>query len=236
MTLPLLSVLIPSYNRPTIVAETLDRLLTHLVYPGPVEVLISEDGGQEAFAATFEACEPVGRRHAAVQGGHERRPLLFVGPQRGLGANLNHLMTLARADLLLGLDDDHHLLGPLDMTPHAEALLADERIGYVRLMGVGGHRYSAFLVEWGGGHYWRLDWGGPELYVPSFRPHLRHRRFNLHYGPYPEGLRLGATEEAWCHQCKDHALKVGGPAVVVPLEQRDGLWAHVGDSWQLRGL
>jgi carboxylesterase type B len=55
-----------------------------------------------------------------------------------------------------------------------------------------------------------------ELYIPSDRPHLKHRRFHNAAGWYPEGLKSAETEEAWSHQVKDAARAHGVPAVLVP--------------------
>ena len=208
-----IAVLIPTYNRHAIVQETVGLLRMHLVYDGRIDLYVSEDG-------------EMGRISGAT---------LIEGPHQGLGANLNYLLMLTSGyDLVMQMDDDHHLRKPLDLTTHAAHLRTNAQAGAVRLMGVGGHRYTASLE----GDYWRLHWDGPELYVASNRPHLKHARFHAAYGGYPEGMRLGATEEAFCHQCKDAAKALGStaPAVYVPLCQDDSAWSHVGDSWQLRGL
>jgi glycosyltransferase involved in cell wall biosynthesis len=241
MSLPPISILIPTYRRPTTVAATVDRLLTNLVYDGPLHILVSDDS-PEGSGATLDALKPLVTRHDLVGRPAEvaergRSALLFNGPREGLGANLNHLLDLASTDLIFQLDDDHHLTGPLNLTPHAQTLLHDERAGFIRLMGVAGHRYVADLGPYGEQlPYWRVAWPSPDLYIPSFRPHLKHRRFHDYYGRYPVGLRLGQTEEVFCHQCKDKALRAGGPAVLIPLCQNDEVWEHVGESWQQQGL
>lgn len=212
--LPRISVLLPTYERHDVLAQTITLLDRHLVYSGDIRYIVGDDS---AIMFTTEAPDVT----------------VLRGPQRGLGANLNTLIRYAGDDLMLQMDDDHHLHAALDLTPHAQALLADERNGWIRLMQVGGHHYRAMLDQ----QYWRIDWASPELYIPSNRPHLKHPRFHRRYGLYPEGVRLGGTEEGFCHQAKRIALTHGGPDVLVPLDAvSERGWRHVGQSWQAHGL
>ena len=78
-------------------------------------------------------------------------------------------------------------------------------------------------------------------------PHLKHRRFHDYFGLYPEGMKLGETEEAFCHQCKRKVAlwnkrkdkkedDAAPPYVAVPLNSdSETAWMHVGDSWQAKG-
>jgi hypothetical protein len=161
---------------------------------------------------------------------------------KGLGANLNMLLGKAcafKTDLVIQMDDDHILLKELDITPHVRKLLEDETAGAIRLMHVAGHKYRANLD----GSYWRIDWESPEVYIASNRPHLKHvSRFHGIYGYYPEGLRLGLTEESFCHTCIDlHRQRtergMTSPDVLIPLDvQTESGWDHIGHSWQMEGF
>lgn len=214
MTYPQISILLPTYNRQDILDTTIALLRRHITYDGSLRFLVGDDGSIP-YHNTANDVE------------------VLRGPQRGLGANLNMLIRYAGDDLLFQMDDDHHLHAPLYLTPHADRLLTVDEDGWIRLMQVGSHHYTATLE----GRYWRVLWNSPELYIPSNRPHLKHPRFHRHFGLYPEGLRLGATEEGFCHHCKTIATRMGGPAVLVPLDSTSEYgWDHVGDSWQGHGL
>jgi hypothetical protein len=159
---------------------------------------------------------------------------------------LNSLMKEAQRqgiDYVITQDDDHWLCLPLDITKHVKKLMDDTTAGAIRLMGIGGHHYRANLD----GLYWRLDWLGPELYICSNRPHLKSiSRFHGEYGFYPEGQKLGKTEEDFCHNCIDKAtlnLVQGNSTVdvLVPLDVlTESSWQHNEHhgaiSWQAKGF
>jgi hypothetical protein len=151
----------------------------------------------------------------------------------GYGANVNTLIKLmkrAHVDIMMQMDDDHILSLPLDLDEHISTLRTMPGAGWIRLMGIGAHKYVADLRE----HYWFVHWDSPELYIPSNRPHIKRIDFHDHFGMYPEGLKLGHTEEAFCHQCVDLSRKPGEhPYVLVPLNSdSETAWHHVGRSWQ----
>jgi glycosyltransferase involved in cell wall biosynthesis len=193
-----------------VLKKTIELLRSNLKYKGEIVYYIGVDGN-------LSTCK--------MFSGHSDI-ICMPGPNNGLGANLNRLIKNADSDFLLQLDDDHHLLESLNLDRHIRELEWNERVGWIRLMGVGYHDYYAKLV----GEYWHIFWQSPELYIPSNRPHLKHRRFHDYYGLYPEGLSLGGTEENFCRQCKNFDnLKY---KVAIPLN--DARWDHVGKSWQLR--
>lgn len=219
--LPPLLVLLPTYNRPQIIRQTIERHEIYLRYAGEIQYLVGDDGDDPQ--ALLRALEPLPR--VTIQ----------RGPQQGLGANLNMLLKTAYREqfvVTLQQDDDHWLRMPFEVTRHVQELLDNSLFGVIRLMGVAGHHYSAELHE----NYWWLRWDSPELYLASNRPHLQHKRFHDCFGYYPEGLKLGQTEDSFCHQVRDEAREVGGPVIAVPLEvQSESAWDHVGHSWQETG-
>lgn len=208
-----ISVLIPTYNRAQILRGTISLLQKNLHYSGKITYYIGIDGN----AGTGK-----------MLAGHSDI-VSIIGPNNGLGANLNRLISSTQDDYLFQLDDDHQLEQPLDLHPHIRQLEFDNSAGWIRLMGVAYHNYIAKLK----GDYWYIYWESPELYIPSNRPHLKHRRFHDHYGLYPEGVKLGESEEGFCEQCKEKAKEDGKIKVLVPVN--DIKWNHVGDSWQLKG-
>jgi hypothetical protein len=61
-----------------------------------------------------------------------------------------------------------------------------------------------------------------------------HPRFHAAYGRYPEGLKLGATEEAFAHGVRDRQLRdPAAPGIAVLPEGIPQAFAHIGKSWQL---
>jgi len=144
----------------------------------------------------------------------------------------------AAGDIMMQMDDDHHLHQDIDLKPHVKKLLEDEEASWIRLMGTAFHSFTATLR----GKYWYIDWksaGDYSLYITSNRPHIKHRRFHDFFGKYPVNLSLGETEEAFCHQCRNTAAKLVGidvkiaiPHVLIPLIEY--AWDHVGQSWQGR--
>jgi hypothetical protein len=213
---PTLGVLIPTYRRHEIVAQTVALLRENLCYSGEIEILVSEDGPD---------LPPVWQDGVRV----------IAGPGRGLGANLNALLSASvHCEVLLQSDDDNHLSGPLDLDPHVRTLLQEPLAGWIRLQYVADHHFRATLK----GSYWWVDWDSPELYITSNKAHLKHRRFHDTFGMYPEDLNLAETENGFCWQCKDMAALPGvWPQVLVPLDvATESLWQHVGPSWQSKGF
>lgn len=211
MSYPQLNIIIPTYNRPWILKKTIELLRQNLIYSGGIIYYLGIDGDLST-----------GKMFA----GHDDI-IIVPGPNNGLGANLNRLINTSRGDFLFQMDDDHHLLQPLELDRHVNELEWNEKAGWIRLMGIAYHDYYARLK----GEYWHIYWESPEFYITSDRPHLKHKRFHDHYGLYSENVKLGETEEAFCQQCKDNPDKKY--SVLVPLN--DARWNHIGESWQLKG-
>lgn len=221
MSMPTLAVLVVTYERPQLLAQTLAALTARLSYDGLLRFVIADDGSQDD------------ETHQIATGYGD----LVITQRGGLGANSNAGLRFAfeRADLVLQLQDDMHLLQPLDLTPHVQWLIDHPQDGYIRLWGVGGHNYTATLDQ----RYWRIDWRSDELYIASDRPHLKHRRFHDAVGLYPEGLPSAATEEAWAHQSKDAGKAGRAPFVLVPhAYDTESNFEHTGwhSRWRDKGL
>lgn len=216
---PSIGVILPTYNRAKIVKDTIELLRKNVIFSGTLIYYVGIAGTDETASvlAPYEDVRCLDHRGF------------------GLGANLNNTLEVAfrQHDIVFQMDDDHWLIKPLDLNSHFKALMSDRTLGWIRLMGIGAHGYKAHLLQ----QYWRIDWSSPELYIPSNRPHLKHRRFHSHYGMYSVGMSLGRTEEAFCHQCKEIVRTNLGPDVAVPLDvATESGWDHVGDSWQLKGF
>lgn len=221
MNLPPLSVILPTYNRPDVLSKTIRYLNQNLIYSGKVRYLVGNDGDplDEAWKKSVEDVP------AEI--------IVFDVPTGSLGANLNRLLENS-GDLIMQMDDDHWLIRPMVLDRCVEFLYSEPRAGWIKLMGVASHRYIGYLE----GMFWRVDWESPEVYIPSNRPHLKRKKFHEKYGYYASDLKLGQTEENFCHRCIDASrLNVEKLYVYVPLDiKTESSWDHVGASWQLKGM
>jgi glycosyltransferase involved in cell wall biosynthesis len=222
-----ITVLIPTYNRPSTVALAVAQFGANVRYElGHIHYLIGNDGA--------ESLDEI-----AVL---DDRVHIVPGPKRGLGANLNRLIETASTDLLFQMDDDHILTQPLDLNDAARRLNNEPRFGWVRYyMGecIEPDKHYKFAAQaWG--DYWELL-PYNELYVTSNRPHLKVRQFHTdYYGWYDESLPLGETEMAFCSRFieKKRGLGDNGPSVFIPMYGLNKYqWAHIGMSNQIgKGL
>lgn len=220
--------IIPTYHRPMILRQTIELLQRNLVYPGEVYYYVSTDAPGDG------AVEAVGGLpHVHI----------WDGPQRGMGANLNFLLDRvadAGGNIILQLDDDSHLVKPIELLPHVIKLNADPTAGVIRLCWIGGHRYLAQLEadQSANQAYWRVRWDSPEHYIASNRPHLKHKRWHEQMGRFPEGQLIGATEEGFCHQCLRRGELPDALSVLIPADvTTESGWQHAGKlSWQSQGL
>lgn len=230
MKLPFIQVIIPTlsteqHDRRAILRETVNSLRANLCYSGGLRFLISADG-----------LDPSGLFA-------EDNDVRVIAGITSLGANTNNLLLHSESDLMFQQDDDLWLQAPLDLDMHAHKLMKDDTAGWIRLWGVGYHRLLARLTAFPDkpldGEYWRCDTQASEVYLLSFRPHLKHRRFHDHYGLYPAGFPAGVTEEGIGYQMKAVHKEKGGPDVLIPLSGLpfDSIYRHVGaDSLRLAGF
>jgi glycosyltransferase involved in cell wall biosynthesis len=204
MTWPALAIVIVTFNRRDILLETIRRIGEHLDYTGPRHLIVADDGSNDGTIDALRAITP----SATIP-----NITIAISQRVGMGANTNAGLRagFALSEYVLQLQDDMHLLHHFDLHPHVARLRDDPTSGFVRLWGVGGHKYTATLDQ----SHWRIDWASDELYIPSDRPQLKHWRFHQWFGFYPESLRTDQTEDAFCHQCKDRAIP-GAPAVLIP--------------------
>lgn len=216
-----ITLILPTFNRPEIVKEAVYRFDQNVRYDlGDIHFLVGNDGDDFSFSY--------------------RNLRVIPGPKKGLGANLNRLITTAKTSLIFQMDDDHFLMQPLDLNDHAINLVTEPAFGWIRFyLGecIRPEEHYHFSAEaWG--DYWRLL-PYDELYLPSNRPHLKAKEFHSEgYGWYKEGLKLGETETEFCHRFIDEKRKHGDglPDVFIPMYGLNKyMWAHVGESLQDRG-
>lgn len=228
---PPLGILILTYNRKDILRATLNALRAHVAYSGEHRYVVCDDGSDDGTQSMLREEFPY--------------VMLLQNNRVGLGAQENagllNLWSIC-SPYVLQLQDDMALTQTLFLDPWVRVLEKHETLGYVRLWGVGGHRYRANFEGDGeiGVSWWRIDWRSDELYIPSDRPHLKHARFHRMFGMYPEGLKTAETEDAFCHQCKVVISNVHPTVdVVVPhCVDVEKNWEHLGwhSRWRDSGL
>jgi len=104
-TLPGVSILVAAYNEQAYIRETIDSVLKQR-YPGPVEIIVIDDGSQDRTAAIV----------SAMFSEVEKRPgfslsLLRQQPNAGKAAALNLGLSKARHQVVVSLDADSYLYG-----------------------------------------------------------------------------------------------------------------------------
>jgi hypothetical protein len=57
--------------------------------------------------------------------------------------------------------------------------------------------------------------------------------FHSFYGYYPAGLKLGETEERYCHMVKNQMKAAGAPLIGIMPEWIPMHYDHIGKSYQL---
>jgi glycosyltransferase involved in cell wall biosynthesis len=223
---PTIAVIVPTYNRAAIVKWTHGLLRSNLRYSGQIRYYIGCDG-TDATPSLF----------------NEPDTEVIQKPSGSLGANLNRLIARAQQagiDYYLSLDDDHALMNPLGLDEHVAKLRDDTTAGWIHLLvdAVGdeandGYKFVARLE----GKHWRLEYQSPDDWPCSFRAHLSHKRFHAATGPFAEGLQSGRTEVEYNQRVKRMGIAGQLPSVLVPLcAYGFNFWAHVGQSFNKRGL
>lgn len=231
------AVCIPTFNRAEILLRSVELLRAHLsLSSGRIVYLVGCDGSDDTPERLQRLRLP------------QDELIIFAQRAGGIGANLNRLMRYAReslrADCIMSMDDDHHLVKPLALDRHVNKLLTDGSAGRIHLLMEALHdeyfdayQFEAVLDR---SHYWRIKWDSPEHFIMSFRPNLIHaERWLSVMGYLPEGLRTGETEYRYAAHCKQMGLSGAGVNVYVPLIAAGAeTWEHNngGISWNQAGL
>lgn len=226
-TVPL-AVLIPTYKRAAIVQRTVDLLLSNLRHQGQIAIYVGDDS-------------PDSDTKAALRGYPSTHHV--PAPKRGLGANLNMLLNGTKENLVVQLDDDHQLIQPLDVTPHADKLVREPLAGWIHLMmnAQGNEHWDVtdFALRGDDLRHWRVMPDERFVFMASNQPHIKHRRVHDYYGNYTEPEKTWQQETEFNERvCAMHREKPDtSPRFYVPVEAYGfRYWRHVGDSYVQRGL
>jgi len=206
-----ITVILQTYKRTDYALRTIAAARELLHYQGELRWYVADDGSDVAHVASvLGALDPWG----------------FHTERRGYGANANAAWGAAESALTFWLEDDFMLTQPLDLTPHAYALMDCAELGMVRLGYINGTMLGT-PQEFAQRRYHTLprDWPDTSFYAFTGHPSLRHARYRAAYGDYPVGLAPGETELAYAYQYRAHE----GPLIVWPEGYPpDGFFAHIG--------
>jgi len=239
---PEVTIGIITYNRPKEILETLAGLNRHLIYPADkIRWILSDD------------CSPGNYANELQLSLHKMRGLSFevirTSHNGGWGYNANWLVQNCITKYLFQLEDDYVLRTSLDLRVGVALLQKRENIGMIRYRGTEGtgcvyHQgevdvsdilkdYQSGLGSMGKLNYLGINAGSPTLWIYSNGPHLKRiPEFHQFYGRYPEGLRLGATEESYAHTVKNGMTLSGAPGIAIFSDFIPLYWDHIGHSYQ----
>ena len=126
MILGLVSVIIPTYNRPNYLREAVDSVFAQ-TYPF-IEILVIDDGSSEGGALTKSALKP----YLSADSLSSRLPKVTYLYQKncGLVPAVNRGLALARGEYIQRLDDDDRLL-PEKIARSVNAFQAHPAVGLV---------------------------------------------------------------------------------------------------------
>ena len=237
---PEITIGIITFNRPVEIVKTIEALRANLYYPeDKLHWIISDDASPNGYLAKLKKqalFKDIGAR------------FIDTGINSGWGKNANHLLDCVETDFHLMLEDDKVLHHPLDLRVGVAAMMEMPYIGMMRYRGTAGdhlilHHMEVNIEKWmpdyqdgvgAAGHltYCLLDCGSPALHIYSHGPHLKRRNFHEFYGRYPEGMKLGQTEEAYAHQVKDKMRENGAPPIGILPEWIPNYFDDIGQSYQ----
>lgn len=210
-----ITIIFQTWQRTAYARRTIAAAREHLHYDGSLRWYLADDGSDIPH---FQSCLD-GIMGGGLGGWHSVR--------RGYGANANAAWEAVQGELSFWLEDDFVLTQPLDLTPHAYALMDAPELGMIRLGYIDSTRLEA-VQTFAGRRYHTIprDWPDTSFYAFTGHPSLRHARYRAAYGDYPIGLVPGDTELAYAYQ-----YRVGnGPLIVWPEGYPEqGYFAHIGE-------
>jgi len=243
MEWPRVDIIVVTYDRLNEIILTMEALHKKIDYPkDKLRYLIADDASPgdyqsklaKSYIFNFINYEFV--PHRGVNG--------------GWGFNVNRALRYSSAPFVIQVEDDRILQKELDLQAAIACMEVKPEIGMMRFGGTSGtqcilHQMEADISHWipdyregmglfGKLCYLLLDSGSPTLWIYSNTPHLKRATFHPQfYGYYPEGLKLGATEEAYSHMVLDKMRsEPQSPVITVLPEWINTYFDHIGKSYQ----
>jgi glycosyltransferase involved in cell wall biosynthesis len=239
LTLPNITIAILTYSRFEEIQQVVASLRANVLYPPEnIQWLIADDCSPDDYLERLKACE--------VFNGLNVR---FISTQQnsGWGASANNLLDHVETDFLYLSEDDYVLSFKLDMRVGIGILETCPDVGLLRYGGTSGdmlytyHQHEANVSEYvkeniyaadyveGRATYLIIDVDSPSLYVYSGRPQLGKLNWYYKVGLFPEGLSLGAGENAMCHKVKDYIRSTpDAPQIAILPDFVNMKYRHIG--------
>ena len=224
--LPVVTVLILTYNRPVEVVQTIEALRKRLRYKGELKWHLADDGSPSGYVASIREQFP------------DLKFSLTKTDREGCGANANKAMDFIKTPYIFFSEDDWYAFRDIPLDHAVELMEFDQKIGMVRFSGLIDHELILIVdkarTEYGKIHHLVLDKRSPETYQYSSRPHLKHKRFHEAYGNYAEGLSIADTERAMAKRYRT----MTGPLIAAMPEGIGFYFYHIGKgvTWKRTGF
>ncbi len=222
MKWPRVAIVIVTYNRPVEIRRTIKALKAYLSYDGLLAWHLADDQSPGRYVEKIRQDFPDLHFSASVTA------------RRGWGGNVNEALKRCKTTYAFLCEDDYVAKRAINLSLGVALLEKEHKIGLVRYDGIEGHTLDLKLcttkTPTGDVAYATIEQSSPHLNIYSNRPHLKHLRFHGYYGRYPEGLPLGATEDAFAHHIKDNLGE--GPKLAVLADGMVRAFDHVGQSWK----
>ncbi len=250
-TLPEIAIQICTYDRYSELCDTIKALQELVDYPqSKVKLYISDDSSPDEYFNRLKRLKIFKFWETFF---------ISTAENSGWGANVNNGLSQITQPYIFFIEDDYILKKPLDLRVGVALLEKKPNIGMVRYRGSAGsnlvyHQMEVDLSDYQAdsafdgmpwsqsieGLPWKLTYlqiggGSPDLYLYSHGAHLKRRSFHEFYGMYPEGMKLGHTEEAFAHTVKDRmrADPDRAPGIAILPEWIPMWFDHIGVSYQL---
>ncbi len=242
MDFPVVTIMVITYKRLNEIQQTLDALRKHISYPADkLRWLIADDSSGADYIESIKAL----KRFKALN-----LEFAVTPANGGWGRNVNHALSQIETEYVFQIEDDYLLRKPLDLRAGIALMETKPEIGMLRYRGIAGTHMvthlmeadiSAYLPDHQDGvhmvpgklQYCLLDSGSPTAYIYSNGAHLKRRSFHQFYGVYPEGQKLGATEETFCYTVKSAMKLPNAPAIAILPDWFYMWFEHIGQSYQL---
>ena len=248
---PRVDIIIITFDRIDEITTTIHALVDNLVYPADkLRILIADDFSPNNY---LDKLYKGPLRHAQLQ--DIKVDHVPADGNVGWGGNANRALKFSDAPYVFFTEDDRPLKQRFDLYSAMALMEVKQEIGMLRIAGTTGlpyiyHQCEADVTDWlpeyregmglpGRMAYCLLGSGSPTLWLYSNQPSIRRRSFHdKFYGYYPEGLKLGATEESYCHTVLDlmRANINSYPAIAVQPDWIVPRFDHIGKSYQHSAL
>lgn len=241
---PPVTLAIFTYRRPLELERTIASLQENIIYPADkLTYLICDDSSGNGYPNQIRQNPRFRDLHIEI---------VSTSFNAGIGASMNNGLANVRTEFVYCTQDDFEMVQPLDLRKSIALMMCQPNVGIIRYAALGSdqlyiyRQHEVDVSEWLPEHisgptslagkcvYLIIDRESPSLYVYSDNAHLRRMSWMDTYGMHPTHLKLGASEDWYCHRVKD-VMRENGDAlwIVCFPENINSTFKHVSaHSWQ----